>query len=67
MKQVDPFRARKRGQSVAMCVLWTLLFFPVWIVGLLSLGYVVRPLCYWLDRLDFAKSLTIGYTAVFKK
>lgn len=67
MKQVDPFRARKRGQSVVKCALWTLIFFPFWIVGLLLLGYVFRPLSYWLDRFDFAKTLTTGYTAVLRK
>lgn len=67
MKQVDPFRARKRGQSVAKCILWSLLFLPVWIVGVILLGYVFRPVSYWLDRFDFAKTLTIGYTAVLKK
>lgn len=67
IKQVDPFRARKRGQSVLKCVGWTLLFLPVWIVGLIVLGYGFRPLCYWLDRFDFAKTLTTGYTAVLRK
>jgi SAM-dependent methyltransferase len=67
MKQVDPFRARKRGQSVVKCALWSVLLLPFWIVGVLLLGYVFRPICYWLDRLDFAKTLTTGYTAVFRK
>lgn len=67
MKQVDPLRARKRGQSVAACVGWTLLFFPFWAIGLVVLGYGFRPLAYWLDRLDFAKTLTTGYTAVWRK
>ena len=67
MKQVDPFRARKRGQSVMKCAVWTLLFLPVWIIGLVLLGYGFRPLAYWLDRFDFAKTLTTGYTAVLRK
>ncbi len=67
MKQVDPFRARKRGQPGAQCVVWTLLFLPGWLVSLPILAYGLRPLCYWLDRLDFNKTFTTGYTAVFKK
>lgn len=67
MKQVDPFRARKRGQSVVACAFWSLVFVPFWVTGIVVLGYVVRPLCYWLDRLDFEKSFTTGYTAVFQK
>jgi hypothetical protein len=67
MKQVDPFRARRRGQSVAACVMWSLLLLPFWLMFVPLLGYAARPLCYWLDRLDFSKGLTTGYTAVFKK
>ena len=67
LKQVDPFRARKRGQSVAACVMWSLLLLPIWLIALPLLGYLARPLCYWADRLDFSKSFTSGYTAVFRK
>lgn len=38
---------------------------PFWLVLAPLLGLVVRPLCYWLDRLDLEKSFTTGYTAVF--
>lgn len=65
MKSVDPFRARKRGQSVSACILWSIFFLPAWIVMVPLLSYVVRPVFYWLDRLDFEKSFTFGYTAVF--
>jgi len=67
MKQVDPFRAKKRGRSVAGCIVGTILFLPFWVVGIALLGCVARPLCYWLDRLDISKSFTTGYTAVFRK
>lgn len=67
MKSVDPFRARKRGQSILACTLWSLLFLPFWVIMVPLLGYVVRPLCYWLDRLDFEKTFTFGYTAVFRR
>ena len=67
MKQLDPFRARKRGRSVVGCVVGTLLFLPFWILGLILFSFLLRPLCYWLDRLDLVKSFTTGYTAVFEK
>lgn len=67
VKQVDPFRARKRGQSVAACVFWTLVFLPFWILGMILFGALLRPLFYWLDRADFEKSFTTGYTAAFEK
>lgn len=67
MKSVDPFRARKRGQSVVACVLWSLVFLPGWLIGAPLLRGVWRPLCYWLDRLDFDKNFTTGYTAVFER
>ena len=65
MKQVDPLRAKKRGRSVALSALATLLYLPFWLVLAPLLGLVLRPLCYWLDRLDLEKSFTTGYTAVF--
>jgi len=67
MKQVDPFRAKRRGQSVAGCVAATILFLPFWLISVPLLGYLARPLCYWLDRLDLPKTFTTGYTAVFRK
>lgn len=67
MKQVDPIRARKRGLSVPGCVLATIAFAPFWLLGLVLLSYLFRPMCYWLDRLDIEKSFTTGYTAVFRK
>jgi SAM-dependent methyltransferase len=66
MKQMDPFRAKRRGRSVVRCVIGTILFLPFWLV-FVALGYMTRPLCYWLDRLDISKSFTTGYTAVFRK
>ena len=45
----------------------TLLLLPFWLVGVVLLGWVLRPLCYWLDRLDFEKTFTTGYTAVLRK
>lgn len=67
IKQVDPFRARRRGRSVTGCIIGTILFLPFWLVFMPLLGYVTRPLCYWLDRLDLSKEFTTGYTAVFQK
>lgn len=67
MKNVDPFRAKKRGQSIVACLFWTFLFFPVWLLTTPLLRYLWRPLCYWLDRIDFEKQLTTGYTAVFER
>lgn len=67
MKQVDPFRARKRGQSVMFCVWMSAVLLPVWLLGVPLLGYVVRPLFYWCDRLDLEKTFTTGYTVVFRK
>jgi len=67
MKQVDPSRARRRGQSVTGCIAATILLLPFWLVCVPLLGYVARPLCYWLDRLDLSKTFTSGYTAVFRK
>ena len=67
MKQYDPFRARKRGQSVLWCVWMNLVFLLPWLIFMPLTAYILRPLCYWLDRLDIQKTFTIGYTAVFVK
>jgi len=67
MKQYDPTRARKRGQSVIACVLWSIALFPIWLLFLPVTAYLFRPLCYWTDRLDIEKSFTLGYTAVLEK
>ncbi|MBU0499766.1 MAG: class I SAM-dependent methyltransferase [Gammaproteobacteria bacterium] len=67
MKAVDPFRARKRGLSPAVCLGLSLAFLPFWLLAIPLLGFLVRPACYWLDRLDLDKSFTSGYTAVFER
>jgi SAM-dependent methyltransferase len=67
MKQYDPTRARKRGQSLVDCILWSVVLFPIWLAFLPITAYVFRPLCYWMDRLDIEKSFTLGYTAVLEK
>jgi SAM-dependent methyltransferase len=67
MKQYDPFRARKRGQSILWCLWMNLVLFLPWLVFMPLTAYVFRPLCYWLDRLDVQKSFTLGYTAVLVK
>lgn len=67
MKSMDPFRAKKRGKSVIACAVFSLLYFPVWLLMRILLSYLFRPLCYWLDRLDSDKLLTLGYTTTFKK
>jgi SAM-dependent methyltransferase len=67
MKQYDPTRARKRGQSVALCVLLSAVLLVPWLLCYPVSAYVFRPLCYWLDRIDIEKSFTLGYTAVLAK
>lgn len=67
MKSVDPFRAKKRGQSVTITTLQSLLFLPFWIVLQPLLSFILRPLFYWLDRMDLEKSFTLGYTAVLHR
>lgn len=67
LKQYDPFRAKKRNQSIALAIFMTLLLLPTWFVLYLPSAYVIRPLFYWLDYLDREKSFTTGYTAVFIK
>jgi len=67
MKQHDPGRARKRGQSLARASLMTLALAPLWLLGYPLSALVFRPLCYWLDRLDIEKTFTLGYTAVLVK
>ena len=62
-----PQKAEAMARSVTGCVAATILFLPFWLVFVPLLGYVARPLCYWLDRLDLSKTFTIGYTAVFRK
>ncbi len=66
-KQYDPFRAHKRGQNPFFCVLANIALFPLYLFGYLPCAYLVRPLFYWLDRLDLQKSFTLGYTAVLEK
>ena len=67
LKQYDPFRAKKRNQSLLLCIVMTLLLLPTWFVLYLPSAYIIRPLFYWLDYLDREKSFTTGYTAVFTK
>jgi SAM-dependent methyltransferase len=67
IKSVDPFRAKKRRQSILACIFWTLAFLPFWLVLMPILSYIIRPLCYWMDRFDIEKSFTFGYTAVLRK
>lgn len=67
IKQYDPFRAKKRQQNLWFCILMTLCLIPVWFLAYLPSAYIVRPLCYWFDRVDQEKSFTLGYTAVFVK
>jgi len=66
-KQYDPFRAKKRGLDPVFCVLMNLLLAPLYLLAYLPSAYLLRPLFYWLDRLDREKSFTLGYTAVLEK
>ena len=65
--QYDPTRARKRGQTLTRAVVMTFLMIPAWLLFYPAAAGVLRPLFYWLDRLDIEKSFTLGYTAVFAK
>jgi SAM-dependent methyltransferase len=67
LKQYDPGRAKKRGQSIAHCVVMTLLLLIPWLIFYPVSAYIFRPLCYWLDRSDIEKSFTLGYTVVMEK
>lgn len=67
LKQWDPTRARKRGQSVRICVGMTLVLLPLYLLGYPVSAWIWRPLCYWLDQLDREKSFTLGFTAVLHK
>ena len=67
LKQYDPGRARKRGQSLARSIIMTLVLLVPWLLCYPVSAYVFRPLCYWLDRLDIEKSFTLGYTVVLRK
>lgn len=67
LKQYDPTRARKRGQSLLHSIAMTLLLLPVWLVGYPLTAFLLRPLFYWMDRLDIEKSFTLGFTAVLIK
>ncbi len=67
LKQWDPTRARKRGQKLGVSLAMTLGLLPLWLLCYPASAFFVRPLCYWLDRLDIEKSFTLGYTAVLVK
>jgi SAM-dependent methyltransferase len=67
VKQYDPFRAKKRGQNVGLCILSCFMLLPIWIFVYLPGAYLLRPLFYWLECVDRVKSFTLGYTAVLQK
>lgn len=67
LKQYDPTRARKRGQSLTHSIVMTLLLLGPWLLCYPITAYLFRPLCYWIDRIDIEKSFTLGYTAVLVK
>lgn len=66
-KQYDPFRAKKRGQNPLMALTMNVLLLPLFLFGYLPSAYLLRPLFYWLDRLDRQKTFTLGYSVVFVK
>ncbi len=66
-KQFDPFRAKKRNQSIHFCIAMNVLLLPIYILAYLPSAYIVRPLFYWLDKLDHEKKYTLGYTIVLGK
>jgi len=67
LKQYDPGRARKRGQPMALAVGMTFALLPIWLMTYPLSAWVLRPVCYWFDRLDRVKDFTLGYTAVLLK
>jgi SAM-dependent methyltransferase len=67
LKQYDPFQAKKRGLSVANCVVMTIALLPVYVFGYGVSAWLIRPLFYYLDYLDRKKDFTLGYSAVLQK
>lgn len=67
LKQFDPFRAKKREQSVLFCLLMNLLLLPIYVAVYLPAQYLFKPLMYWFDCVDIQKTFTLGYTAVMLK
>ena len=67
LKQYDPFRAKKRGLSIAYCMAMTIALLPVYVFGYGISAYIIRPLFYYLDYLDYKKDFTLGYCAVLQK
>jgi len=67
MKSNDPFRAKKRNQNVLKTIVVFISLIPIWVFCYLPAAYIIRPVFYWLDILDSEKSLTTGYTSIFKK
>jgi len=55
-KQYDPFRAKKRGQSVLNNTLFNIGLLPLFFIRYMSAAYILRPLFYWLDFLISKKS-----------
>ena len=66
-KQYDPFRAKKRGQSVLKNTLLNICLLPLFFIGYIPAAYILRPLFYWLDFFDKQKEFTLGYTLVLEK
>jgi len=66
-KQYDPFRAKKRGQSVLKNILMNVCLLPLFFIGYIPAAYILRPLFYWLDFFDKQKEFTLGYTLVLVK
>tara|TARA_B100000674_G_C37475137_1_gene748894 strand:- start:71 stop:682 length:612 start_codon:yes stop_codon:yes gene_type:complete len=66
-KQFDPFRAKKRNKSSFKYLLLNFALLPFYIFFYLPSAYIIRPLFYWCDKLDFEKKYTLGYTVVLKK
>lgn len=67
LKQYDPGRARKRGQTLMHSIIMTLVLLVPWLLCYPISAFLFRPLCYWFDLLDIEKSFTLGYTVVLRK
>ena len=67
LKQYDPTRARKRGQSILWCLWMNVVLLIPWLLCYPASAYLLRPLLYWLDRTDIEKTFIAGYTMVLRK
>jgi len=66
-KQHDPFRAKKRNQNFLAEILKNFLLLPIYFLAYIPSAFILRPVFYWMDKLDIMKEYTMGYVAVLQK